>query len=266
MQELVESLISKQCEGLWWDFKQKFPSELIDMLHDITCLANVIHDGDRYLVYGVADDYEIVGLEEDDNHHTQADVINYLRQQPYAENCEPQISLTDIEYEGKKLAILTVKNIRLKPYYFTKEIRKGKHLLRAGTIYSRVGDTNTPKDSCARPKDAEAMWHERFGLGLRPDERFSVILEDVDNWEYNGIDGAYYILDPDYKLEIGEKEYTGGNYWWQNELAEEPIKFNYLLKFKGATLHEVPVVRFQKEQLCIPFPDISEGTIMHPLS
>jgi hypothetical protein len=63
------------------------------------------------------------------------------------------------------------------------------------------------------------MWAERFGLDLPATKRFSLILEDTDNWNYNGINGAFYALDPDFTIDIGDTEFEGGQYWWQNALV-----------------------------------------------
>lgn len=262
MQEIVSNLISKKSEGLWWDFKQKFHDDIFDLLHDITCLANVIYDGERYLVFGISDKFEVVGLDAKSRNYTQADILDYLRQQPFAENNIPNINLEFLTYLGKDIAILTIENERVKPYFFTKEIKFRGKILRAGSIYSRLRDTNTPKDSCANPSDIKAMWAERFGLDLPAAKRFSLILEDAENWAYNGISGAFYALDPDFTIEIGDTEFEGGQYWWQNALVEKPIKYNYLLKFKNTIMHEVPVIHFQDENLCIPFPCIEFVT--HP--
>lgn len=48
-------LIASGKEGVYWDFKQEYSQEakVIDLIHDIICLANADHDGDRYLIFGV---------------------------------------------------------------------------------------------------------------------------------------------------------------------------------------------------------------------
>ncbi len=262
MQEIVSNLISKNAEGLWWDFKQKFHDEMFDLLHDIICLANVIHDGERYLIFGISDDFDVVGLYAENRSFTQADILDYLRQQPFAENTPPNIKLEFLDYQNQKIAVITIENERVKPYFLTKEIKSRGKTLRAGSIYSRIKDTNTPKNSCANPRDIKAMWAERFGLDLTATKRFGLILEDTENWNYNGIHGAFYALDPDFTIEVGDTEFEGGQYWWQNAIVEKPIKYNYLLKFKNTIMHEVPVIHFQNENLCIPFPSIEFVT--HP--
>lgn len=256
MHDIVSNLIYKKCEGLWWDFKQKFHNDLYDLLHDIICLSNVIHEGERYLIFGISDELDVIGLKSEDKTYTQADILDLLRKQPFAENNAPNVSLKFIKYQNKDIAILKIENERLKPYFLTRDIKSRGKLLRAGTIYSRVKDTNTPKDSCANPHDIKAMWVERFGLDLTASKRFSFILEDAENWNYDGINEAFYALDPDFTIEVGNTECEGGQYWWQNSFFEKPRKYNYILKFKNTIMHEVPVIHFRNENLCIPFPNI----------
>lgn len=256
MHDIVSNLIYKKCEGLWWDFKQKFHNDLYDLLHDIICLSNVIHEGERYLIFGISDELDVIGLKSEDKTYTQADILDLLRKQPFAENNAPNVSLKFIKYQNKDIAILKIENERLKPYFLTRDIKSRGKLLRAGTIYSRVKDTNTPKDSCANPHDIKAMWVERFGLDLTASKRFSFILEDAENWKYDGINEAFYALDPDFTIEVSNIECEGGQYWWQNSFFEKPRKYNYILKFKNTIMHEVPVIHFRNENLCIPFPNI----------
>jgi len=256
MHDIVSNLIYKKCEGLWWDFKQKFHNDLYDLLHDIICLSNVIHEGERYLIFGISDELDVIGLKSEDKTYTQADILDLLRKQPFAENNAPNVSLKFIKYQNKDIAILKIENERLKPYFLTRDIKSRGKLLRAGAIYSRVKDTNTPKDSCANPHDIKAMWVERFGLDLTASKRFSFILEDAENWNYDGINEAFYALDPDFTIEVGNTECEGGQYWWQNSFFEKPRKYNYILKFKNTIMHEVPVIHFRNENLCIPFPNI----------
>jgi hypothetical protein len=115
MQEIISSLISKKAEGLWWDFKQKFHDQLFDLLHDIICLANVIHEGERYLVFGISDDFDVIGLDIENRSFTQADILDYLRKQPFAENTPPKIKLEFLNYQNKEVAVLMIENERVKP-------------------------------------------------------------------------------------------------------------------------------------------------------
>lgn len=53
--ERVNSLILLKKEGVYWDFKRQHHSSKGDLLHDILCLTNAEHNGDRFLIFGVDD-------------------------------------------------------------------------------------------------------------------------------------------------------------------------------------------------------------------
>src|SRR5207237_10051938 len=75
----IQSLISqKESESL--DFKQEFHDNNARLLHDILCLSNSPCEGDRFIVFGVANDKIIHGVENDPNKKTNADLHDFLRQ------------------------------------------------------------------------------------------------------------------------------------------------------------------------------------------
>lgn len=262
MQELIEQLVKQKKEGDWWDFKQKHHSNLHDLLHDVLCLANIIYDGDRFIIFGVSDDYEITGLSEKDVRHTQADIFSYLRTKSFAYHRIPNVKMDSILIDGKELDVLTIRDENYKPYFLTRDEAKQGTTVRAGTIYSRMGDSNTPKDGSANPYEIEAMWRQRFGLDKKASERFIDVLIDYKNWKYDGISKAFYDIDPDYTIEIGGDEGSGGKFWWEEGLFEKPDRCYYYLKYKGVELYKLLVVRFRSENLQIPFPNVE--FITHP--
>lgn len=262
MQELVEQLVEQKREGDWWDFKLKHHSNLLELLHDVLCLANIIYEGDRFIIFGVSDDYKITGLSEDDVRHTQADILNFLRTKSFAYHKIPNVKIHSIQIDGKELDVLSIKDENHKPYFLTRDEAKKGITIRAGTIYSRMGDTNTPKDGSANPYEIEAMWRQRFGLDKKASERFIDVLVDFKNWKYDGISKAFYDVDPDYTIEIGGNEGSEGKFWWEEGLFEKPDRFYYYLRYKGVELYKLLVVRFRSENLEIPFPDVEY--ITHP--
>jgi hypothetical protein len=97
MKELIEQLLSEQREGLWWDFKQQHHSNLVDLLHDILCMANVLCDSDRYLIFGVNDNCEVIGLAGSSYRPSQADIVSYLQTKSFAKNNIPTVELKTME-------------------------------------------------------------------------------------------------------------------------------------------------------------------------
>lgn len=260
MRELIKQLVQEEREGEWWDFKLKHHVNLADLLHDVLCMANILYKGDRYIIFGVDNDYKMVGINVDDKRNTQADILDYFRKMRFANYNIPSMELSTHTFDGIEVDLLTIKDSKNKPYFITEDERKGKTIVRSGVIYSRLGDSNTPKDRCANPYEIEAMWRERFGLNDKASDRFMNVLVDFNNWQYDGIDSAFYDIDPDYTIEIGDSETDGGKFWWEEGLFEKTTKYYYHLKYKKVELHKIPVVRFRSENLCIPFPNIEYVT------
>ena len=74
MKEIVKELVRKNKEGDYWDFKEKFPDNNADFLHDILCMSNSLSNSNRYLIYGIAQDktkFKIVGVENNSARKTQ---------------------------------------------------------------------------------------------------------------------------------------------------------------------------------------------------
>lgn len=260
MDELIEKLVKGNREGEWWDFKLKHHINLADLLHDVLCMANILYKGDRYIIFGVNDDSEMVGINLEDKRNTQADILDYFRKMRFANYNIPSVELSTLFFNDKEIDLLTIKNSKNKPYYLTEDEKKGKTTVRSGVIYSRLGDTNTPKDRCANPYEIEAMWRERFGLNDSASKRFIDVLLDFNNWQYDGIDSAFYDVDPDYTIKIGESETEEGKFWWEKGLFEKTVKYYYSLIYKNVELYKIPVVRYRSENLCIPFPNIEYVT------
>ena len=51
--------------------------------------------------------------------------------------------------------------------------------LSKGAIYTRKGDTNTPKTGTADVYDTELLWKRRFGLVYNPSQRAKQYLKDI---------------------------------------------------------------------------------------
>ncbi|SAU14416.1 ATP-binding protein [Klebsiella variicola] len=84
MNETIEKLIASGKEGPWWDFKQTYHQNNAALVHDILCMANVLHDGDRYLIFGVNDEGLVTGVPEDGKQLNQANLIDLLRKVSFA--------------------------------------------------------------------------------------------------------------------------------------------------------------------------------------
>lgn len=212
--DIVKHLILQNKEGEYWDFKVEHHKSNADLLHDIICLANTIrHKGNRYLVYGVNNKHEIVGLSGacgSQNRKNQAQIIDLLKKSNFAGGEFPMISLEAASIDDKDIDVIIIQDLPRKPYYLEKiyEENTGNSTKRiyAGSIYTRVQDTNTAKDSTASIADVEAMWRQRWGLDLTPLERMRIYLSEHENWESIFQDNSntyYYTKFPEFKVRKG---------------------------------------------------------------
>ncbi len=254
----IRELIAWQKEGDYWDFKQTY-GDNASLVHDIICLANVIsHKGDRYLIYGVTDSCEVVGV-EDGAHKKQADVIDLLRNVPFA-NIHPDIYLDLITIDNKIIDVITIKDDDNKPYFLEKTYHCGKICLYPGTIYTRKRDSNTPKDRSASYYDVEMLWKHRFGINLSGIERVYFLMKNPDDWEYfDSYRGTelFHKYFPEYKIKYLETEmedfsepYT---YCYPNNKASS---FNVDIYYHTTRLIQQLCVCCDGGRVLMPVPDV----------
>lgn len=206
----VIKLIRKGYEGSYWDFKQEYHSNKVDLLHDIICLANNLENRDAYIIFGVNDDGNIVGLDNDEERKNQEHLISLLRDKQFEAGYRPIIELTTIKLNTREIDVLTIKQSNRTPYYLTKSYNDGRKSVKAYHIYSRIQDTNTPKDKSADERVVEELWKRRFGLLPAPIDRLKFALKDKDNW--TGKDGvSYYNPSPEFTVEYIQDEHSYRN-------------------------------------------------------
>lgn len=143
-------------------------------------------------------------MPEDGKQLNQANLIDLLRKVSFAEHHCPDIQLHHITLQHKVLAILQIRNVRMKPYYLTQDYSKEGKTVRAGVVYTRQQDANTPVNGRASPGDVMAMWKEHFDLDLVPTDR---IVKHNDLQEEDGVQGKCVI---DRGLWMGMNQMDGG--------------------------------------------------------
>ena len=172
----IRSLIKLKTEGAYWDFKEKWHSNNSDLIHDIICMANNLEDRDAYIIIGVTDSGVVCGVPETDRKNQQ-NLIDFLKDKRFAGGVRPTVYVQFLDIEGKPVDVIIVKNTANTPYYLDKEYM-GLH---KGYIYTRIVDTNTPKDMSADIDKVEWLWKKRFGLIGNSNHRLKRILLS-DGW------------------------------------------------------------------------------------
>lgn len=255
----ILELINKKREGDYWDFKEKPHENNASLLHDILCLANNLHKGDKYLIIGVSDPdlgYEIVGLKKEQyNRKNQANLIDFLRSKKFAGDYRPEIELRTIELKGQEIDVIIVIDKPFKPYYLTQEYRDKDKVVKANHIYTRVSDTNTPIDKSADLYHIEKMWFQRFGFDLTPSERFKKLLLKPDEWfkDFGNIAYAYHRTYPEFRIEFSEPEDM-----WEPFCEFYPnnkgFKGNAVFKYQTNTLFELVYIYCDEMRILLANP------------
>lgn len=259
LEQILFKLIESKREGTYWDFKEEYHENKASLLHDILCLANAKHNGDRYLVFGISNPpiCEFKGVAGDSNRKTQAQLIDFIRSKPFSGDNKPEIELKTLHVRGAEIDILIVFNHPQKPYYLQENYQDKGKIVNANSIYTRTLDTNTPINKSADISAITTMWRERFGLDLSPLEKVGVYLLEHENWRWDGIDTAYYKFFPEFTIKIGSSSQRNEkNDWWDLFPVGEPLtEANYELKYHSVILYKLKVIDCRREDFSFTYPD-----------
>lgn len=151
----IVALINSRKEDYFYDFKQCMSGNTGDLLHDILCLLNNTENRDAYLIIGVTDSYEVIGVDENCKSNNLFDFLKTIK---FAGNHMPNIEFKQLYYKYHKIAVIVCKSSTDVPYYILEE-HKGVH---PNQIYTRLGDTNTPKNRHADYPAVEKLWRIHF--------------------------------------------------------------------------------------------------------
>ena len=240
----IAELISRGYEGGYWDFKSDYSDVKEDKLIDIICMANNLCDRDAYIIFGAVDNGEVIGIENTKYHRvTTADLIKFLRERQFAGDNIPSVEVQTIVLQEHELDIWIVYNSRKTPYYLAEEYNPSHDInksVRAGAIYTRTSDMNTPRRETANDTAAEYLWKKRFGYDLKPYERYLYLLNDYKGWSETNWDTVkyqYYKEYPEYKIGVSEskKGYETLRFFYDNPTM---LYAELHLDYYGTTLYE----------------------------
>lgn len=217
----ISGLLKLRTEGTYWDFKQEWHSNNSDLLHDIICMANNLEDCDAYIIIGATNTGEVCGVPET-NRKNQQNVIDFLKDKAFAGGVRPTVYVQCLNIDDKPVDVIIVKNTANTPYYLDKEYDG----LYKGNIYTRIVDTNTPKNSNADIDKVEWLWKKRFGLVGNFEHRLKRILlsdgwvcEDRGEWQEHFFNEFY----PEIRIDVNDDETA-----WQKENCTAHDCFFYL--------------------------------------
>lgn len=247
-----------ECE--WLDFKQCFHDNNVKLLHDIICLANAKIDKDRYLVFGVSDNKEIIGIENDKNKKTSSDIQDLLKNSYFN-----RIPVVNLDYkkceDNHEVGILKIINKYDKPYFLTKDKKSWNFTLRAGVVYTRIGDTNTPLNNTAPEDHIEQMWKERFEISLPPLERMSKLLDNPNDWvQVNAENKMYHRIFTEFQIVEGEEINSDFVEEWTQKFPDPHASSFYIELYHYNTILKKSVfVNVDGVRYTVPLPEIKRN-------
>lgn len=245
-------------ESDWLDRKREYPENNISLIHDILCLANAHSSSHRYLIFGIADDKAVVGIEDDLKRKKQSDILTILKDSHF--NRLPIISLNTVSVDNHEIDILEIENRPDKPYYLKKDKDFQGKTIRAGVIYTRYGDTNTPLKECSDELFVERMFRERFGIDKTPLERIKLSLRSINNWKWGENEKReeyfYDELNPEFQFYRSHESSDFVEGWSLSFPDSRAFKHELFLKFHDTLLKRLHLVSCDGERYLTVLPEI----------
>lgn len=265
IEQIISRLISQRQEGDFWDFKQEWheDNKNTDLVKDILCFANSIHQQDCYLIFGIDDTYQITGMKQ--KRKTQADVIDLLSHLQWAGDNVPHISVKTVIVDSTPLDVLIVHNSSDVPFYLKKDYQHDKHCVRQGVVYSRVRDRNTGWGEIASPLTIERLWKKRFHLHEPIIKQIYNLLAHVDEWD-NGPDNLlYHKYRPEFTIskKPSDERNIYEEFFVEYMIDCKAFSHVYQLKYNGNILKDIYILYLDACRFLTPYP---ESEIPHAIS
>lgn len=250
--EILFTCLETKRENDFFDLKLKWHEKIEDLIKDIICFSNTLHDRDSIIFFGINDDFQIIGL-NDTKRIKQADIVDTMSKLHFSGSERPSFEINTLLVDGKEIDALIILNNDKTPIFLEKPYGK----MKAGCIYSRERDRNTPDNGNATIPQIEVLWRKRFGL-IKPKKDFLFdLLNNKNNWNeiYPEYDNVFL---PEYRVKVTEEDNNNDtdefySYAMTNEKTsyyqiELMYNSNRLDSFQGVSLDSgrlfIPVARW----------------------
>lgn len=213
----LHKLLSLQQEGEYWDYKLEWHNSKTNLLHDIICMANNLANHDAYIFIGINNNYEIIGVSQNDpNRKNTQNIVCTLRGAKFVGGMRPIVYVKTIfPKPNTEIDVIVIKNSRNTPYVLSEYCNDGITTIRQGCIYTRNMDGNTPINATADNDQAEKLWRKRFHMDDTAIEKLNHYLEKPESWEKDSRrDVYYYKYAPEYTFEF---EYNPDDHFIDND-------------------------------------------------
>ena len=239
-EEILE-LISLKQEGAYWDFKKEWyeDGKQSDLLHDIICMANNLENRDAYIIIGIDEenDYCVNDMTNAENRKSTQMLVDFVRSKKFAGGIRPRVMVETMQLETGMIDIIVIKNGYSTPYVLEESYRG----VNANNIYTRVMDSNTPKNKTAEISQIEYLWKKRFRLLMAPLEQVFYFLLKREEWaevpDDSSVTRMYYKYSPEYVIEYaGCDDRDGYVYYLFSQTDSRPHWYNIYVKYHQTIL------------------------------
>lgn len=255
----IQDLIWLKQEGAYWDFKREWYSQdkKADLLHDIICMANNLSNKDAYIIIGVDEenDYSFSSVKSDPNRKNTQQLVDFMIDKPFAGGVRPIVSVENISFGENEIDVIAVHNSDATPFFLTENYQ----YVMPNNIYTRVMDSNTPKNKSADLSHIEMLWKKRFGLLSPPLERMMIYLKNPDLWENSPnaypTEKQYYRFSPEFTIEtVHDESKNGYQYYLFNQTDIHPRWYDINLYYHQTMLASLEGVSLDGGRYFTPSP------------
>lgn len=255
----IQDLIWLKQEGSYWDFKREWYSQdkKADLLHDIICMANNLSNKDAYIIIGVDEenDYSFSSVKSDPNRKNTQQLVDFMRDKPFAGGVRPIVSVENISFGENEIDVIAVHNSDATPFFLTENYQS----VMPNNIYTRVMDSNTPKNKSADLSHIEMLWKKRFGLLSPPLERMMIYLKNPDLWENSPnaypTEKQYYRFSPEFTIEtVHDESKNGYQFYLFNQTDIHPRWYDINLYYHQTMIASLEGVSLDGGRYFTPSP------------
>ena len=191
-------------------------------------MANNLENRNAYIIIGVSNkEFKIEGINKDPNRKNTDKLCCLIKDAKFAGGIRPSVLVRTLDFDGKSIDIIVIENSTMTPFFLAENYG---NKVKAGHIYTRINDTNTPTNSSADMDKIEYLWKKRFAIDKTAIEKLYFLLKnsayywrksDVNN---NYTEIYYHELYPEFTLRLTSSE-------------EKDLVKLYMLSFLDKTPH-----------------------------
>ncbi|MFT8811784.1 MAG: ATP-binding protein [Liquorilactobacillus satsumensis] len=257
-----------QREDSYHDFKARWyhKGQKQELVKDLFSFVNTAHHKDCFLIIGVSDNREVIGVENNGNDRlNQQQLIDFLRKLPISGDFIPHVMVETLSYKNHNVDIIRIPNTDNVPVYLNQTwYEKGNHNnpIHAGQIFVREEDVNTARTETADYNQVEKLWQKHFRMDVPIIERYKYVLNDATNWSYyeNDAIGFLYNLNPDFNMLLVEDANSTSRSRVESYSIDQirtDIDWQLLqLKYRQLTIEELLVVNLDGARSLMAAPAI----------